>query len=95
MPITLAPNCFSQAVSHEPLNPVCPVTITLEFLYMPRFFHLIMNIYLIIKLIITIILNSNLCLERNLNYFLTLILLCITQYPYLPHAEGLIYNFLL
>ena len=28
IPITLASNFFSQSVSHDPLKPVCPVTIT-------------------------------------------------------------------
>ena len=30
-PITSAPNSFSQIASHDPLNPVCPVTKTLLF----------------------------------------------------------------
>ena len=34
IPITFAPNWESHNESHDPLNPVCPVTKTFKFLYL-------------------------------------------------------------
>ncbi len=40
MPVTFAPKSVNQVTSHDPLNPVCPVTIILLFLNIFLFFFI-------------------------------------------------------